>query len=199
MHTGSDTDLQRLIDGANAGDATAREALIAYACERLHFLTRKKFHRFPALQRFLQTDDVHQGMLVRLNRALADVKVHSARHFLNLAAEQIRRELLDLKKKWFGPHGQGLHHHSDGKPADDEGGIIYGRAEESDDLEAWSELHEEVEKLPDEERVVFNLLVFLGMTQMKAAEVLGVSLSTVKRRWLSILSKLEALKPDGNE
>jgi RNA polymerase sigma-70 factor (ECF subfamily) len=42
-----------------------------------------------------------------------------------------------------------------------------------------------VEALPDEEREVVGLLFYEQLTQQEAATVLGVSLRTVKRRWLS--------------
>lgn len=44
---------------------------------------------------------------------------------------------------------------------------------------------EQVDKLPDEEREVFGLLWYEGLTQPEAASVLNVSLKTVKRRWQS--------------
>jgi len=49
----------------------------------------------------------------------------------------------------------------------------------------WSEFHEHVEKLPDDEREVMDLLWYQGLTQEEAAAVLKVSDRTVKRRWQS--------------
>lgn len=197
MSTGSDTDLQRLIDLALAGDGTAREALLVHASDRLLRLTRKMFHGFPDLRRWEQTDDVFQKAMMRLHRALSEVKLESVRHFFNLAAEQIRRELLDLKKHYFGPHGHGSHHHTDGQPADDKDGAIHSRAEEPDDLENWMELHVQVEGLPEDEREIVGLLYYEGLTQEEAAKLLEVSLATVKRLWRSARLKLhEAVKSD---
>ena len=57
-----------------------------------------------------------------------------------------------------------------------------------------------IEELPDEEREVFDLVRIQGMTQVEAAEVLGVSKKTVQRRLdraLLILSEaLDDLRPD---
>ena len=94
----SDTQLQNLIALAASGEKSAREALLDHACDRLLRLTRKMFHGYPRLRRWEQTDDVFQNSLIRLHRALCDVKVESVRHFFNLAAVQVRRELLDLAK-----------------------------------------------------------------------------------------------------
>ena len=197
MHEGSNAELQRLIDLALDGDGSAREALLAHACDRLLRLTRKMFHWHADLRRWEQTDDVFQNAMIRLHRALAEVKVESVRHFFNLAAVQVRRELLDLAKHHFGPEGCGAKHHTDGQPADDQGGALHGRAEEPDDLEGWSEFHARVEKLPEDEREVVNALYYGGLTQVEAARALGVPHRTLKRRWHSARLKLyEALKRD---
>jgi hypothetical protein len=50
---------------------------------------------FPAVQRWADTRDVLQASLLRLLHALEEVRPSSSRDFFGLAAEQIRRELLD--------------------------------------------------------------------------------------------------------
>src|SRR5262249_45161374 len=52
-------------------------------------------------------------------------------------------------------------------------------------LSRWAEFHERVADLPDDERLVFDLVWYQGLSQPAAAEVLGISERTVKRRWLS--------------
>jgi RNA polymerase sigma-70 factor (ECF subfamily) len=183
----SDTQLQLLIDRA-LSDEAARSALLDHACDRLLRLTRKMFHARPDLRRWEMTDDVCQNAMLRLHRALAEVTVESVRHFFNLAAVQIRRELLDLAKHHLGPHGEGANHHTDGQPADEAGGALYEQADAADepnDLEGWSAFHAQVEALPDEEREVVGLLYYEGLNQDETATVLGVSVRTVKRRWQS--------------
>ena len=195
---GTDTQLQNLIDLALRGDPSARESLLHHACDRLLRLTRKMFHGYPNLRRWEQTDDVFQNSMVRLHRALAEVRVESVRHFFNLAAVQVRRELLDLAKHHFGSEGGGANHHTDGQPADEEGGSLHESADEPDDLAGWSEFHAQVEKLAEGEQEVVNLLYYEGLTQEEAANVLGISFRTLKRRWHSARLKLyEALKSDG--
>ncbi len=196
---GSDTQLQNLIDRGMKGDAAAHDALLNHACDRLLRLTRKMFHGYPNLRRWEQTDDVFQNSMVRLHRALAEVRVESVRHFFNLAAIQVRRELLDLAKHHFGPEGAGANHHTDEQPADDEGGSLHESAEEPVELGQWSEFHQLVESLPQGEREVVDLLFYQGLTQQEAAQVLGVSLRTVKRRWHSARLKLCEAKNDPGE
>jgi RNA polymerase sigma factor (sigma-70 family) len=195
---GTDTQLQNLIDVAAAGDKSAHETLLDHACDRLLRLTRKMFYGYPNLRRWEQTDDVFQNALVRLHRALAEVKVESVRHFFNLAAVQVRRELLDLSKHHYGPEGEAANHHTDGIPADQDGGSLHDRAEEPDDLSGWSGFHAHVEKLPEDEQEVVNLIFYEGLTQDEAARVLEISVRTLKRRWQSAKLKLhEELNRDG--
>ena len=64
------------------------------------------------MHRWEQTDDVVQNALVRLRRALETTSPESVRSFVNLAAVQIRRELIDLARHYHGPNGMGAHHES---------------------------------------------------------------------------------------
>ncbi len=197
---GGNTQLQNLIDRALSGDSTANEELLHHSCERLLRLTRRMFHGYPLLRRWEGTDDVFQNSMVRLHRALANVRVESVRHYFNLAATQIRRELLDLVKHHFGPEGGGANHHTDGQPADESGGVLHARSEEPVDLEGWQQFHAYIEKLPEEELEVFDLLYYEGLSQEEAARVLGISVRTLKRRWQAAKIKLhEVLSRDEQE
>jgi RNA polymerase sigma-70 factor (ECF subfamily) len=182
-------DTNRLLHRLKAGDEQARDALLAHACQRLRCLTRRMLRSYPGVRRWEQTDDVLQNAMIRLNRALSKVPLDSAQHFWNLAAQQIRRELIDLARHYLRTAGPGNKHHTEarGRAADDPGGLLQAqaghRAHEPGSLEDWTAFHEQVEALPEEEREVFNLLWYEGMTQKEAAAFLGVGLRTVKRRW----------------
>jgi RNA polymerase sigma-70 factor (ECF subfamily) len=181
---GHTAQLQGLLERLQAGDERARGELLGHAAERLRHLSRKMLRRFPRLRRWEQTDDVLQNATLRLHRALAEASPESPRHFYNLAALQVRRELLDMSRHHFGPLGQAAHHHSE--DGGEEGGPLAEEpdgAEEPATLEGWARFHEQVEALPEPEREAFNLLWYEGLTQEQAAEVLGVGLRTVKRRW----------------
>src|SRR4051812_41715731 len=107
MHDSAPTadELNVWLDLHREGNETARSELIRHSCHRLEKLTRRMLRGFPHLRRWEQTDDVLQNALMRLHRALANVKPESARHFFNIAAKEIRWELLDLAKCHFGPQG----------------------------------------------------------------------------------------------
>jgi len=182
---GTDTQIQGLIDRANAGDAASKEALLDHACDRLFRLTRKMFHGSGDLRRWEQTDDIFQSSMLRLHKALERTKVESVRHFFNLAALQIRRELIDTARKHFGPEGIAANHHTDMQAPDESGGSLHAAADEPEDLAQWTQFHTLVESLPEDEREVVNLLFYEALTQDEAAQLLGVNVRTVKRRWHS--------------
>ena len=108
------------------------------------------------------------------------------RHFYNLAATQIRRVLIDLSRRYYGAEGLGSHHDTAARNPDGDTPPKYEQADASGepcDLAEWTEFHEQVEALPEEEREVFNLVWYEQMTHEQAAEVLGVTARTVRRRW----------------
>jgi RNA polymerase sigma-70 factor (ECF subfamily) len=57
-----------------------------------------------------------------------------------------------------------------------------------------------IEGLPEDEREVFDLVRIQGLTQAEAAEVLGVSAKTVRRRLnrglVLLAEQLDDLRPD---
>jgi RNA polymerase sigma factor (sigma-70 family) len=189
-------EIQRLVDRLRDGDAPARDALIAAASARLERLTRKMLGGFPEVKRWEQTDDVLQNALMRLHRALGSVCPESSLHFYRLAAEQIRRELIDLARRYRGAHGLGANHASVGGgesgsmgPASPAGSTLEPGA-----LAEWTEFHDRIATLPEEERQVVDLLFYQGLSQAEAAGLLGVTDRTVKRRWQSArLALFEAL------
>lgn len=193
--------IQGWIDRLQAGDESARKELINCACERLTRLTRKMLKSYPGVRRWAQTDDVAQSAAMRLYRTLSEVTPSSTVDFYRLAALNIRRELLDLAKHYYGPRGLGakhatVAHKNKGSSKNSDG--LSGNPDPTEDaprLAAWSEFHEYVDKLPDDEREVFDLLWYQGLTQAEAAAILKVTERTIKRRWQSARLKLaEALQ-----
>jgi RNA polymerase sigma-70 factor (ECF subfamily) len=184
QHEGS-TQIQRCIDRLRSGDATARDELLAHAVDRLTRLTRKMLRDFPGVHRWEETDDVFQNAVLRVCRALEEVQPTTTADFFHLAAAQIRRELLDLARRYFGPQGLGARQaRGAGAGSSRPGGPNpEDTTRDPDRLAAWTDFHREVEDLPAEERAVFDLLFYQGLSQAEAAAVRDVSERTIKRRW----------------
>src|SRR5438132_5094838 len=158
------TQLHQLIDRLQHGDAEARNELVRSVCSSLERLARKMLQRYPAVHRWEQTGDVLQNALLRLLRALEEIKPPSMRDFFGLAAEQVRRELLDLARHYRSGKGLGRNLASHGDSILRE----LDRADPDmadDNLERWHEFHEAVQRLPAEEREVIGLAFYHGWTQ----------------------------------
>ena len=179
--------IQGWLDQLRAGDESARGKLLDSACQRLERLTRRMLANYPRLKRWEQTDDVLQNALLRLYRSLAEVQPANVRDFFRLAALNIRRELLDLAKHYYGPRGLGARHASMAGETDSQGNAApfepAAPSMDQDRLAFWTEFHSRVERMPDEEREVFDLLWYQELSQAEAATLLNVSERTVKRRW----------------
>ena len=179
-------DIQGWIDRLHTGGDPARAALIACASSRLTRLARKMLKGYSSVARWEQTDDVLQNALIRLDRALKNVTPPSTRDFFRLAAAQIRRELIDLARRHYGPEGLGAHHSTrlltsgSGDPAGGRGEPAESTLDPSR-LAAWTEFHIQIGHLPEEERELFDLLWYQDLTQSQAAQVLS------SRTWFSLL------------
>jgi RNA polymerase sigma-70 factor (ECF subfamily) len=185
LHT---TQLQDWGRRIRAGDRAATNEMLRAAEKRLEALARKMLDRFPSVRRFEETDDVLQSSLVRLVRALREVEPTSVRDFFGLAAEQMRRELVDLARHYYGPFGQGANT-VDG-PRDAPATGPPDPAEGPHDLERWRAFHDNIAGLPDREREVVGLIFYHGQTKAEAAESLGVNERTVRRLWTAALGRL---------
>ena len=185
------TQLRRWLARMQAGDPGAREEMLRGVSARLERLARGMLRRFPDVARWEQTGDVLQNALLRLLRALREVRPESMRQFYGLAAEQIRRELLDLVR-----HYRGARRPAAGYAARPAGGSTAGPPDQADptpapeELDRWSAFHEDVAKLPAAEREVVGLTFYHGWSQAEVAELFGVSERTVQRWWQSALLKL---------
>jgi RNA polymerase sigma factor (sigma-70 family) len=184
------THIQNCIDRLRGGDRSALDELLTHASQRLARLTHKMLHDFPGGHRWEETDDVLQNATLRLCRALGEVHPATVADFFRLAAVQIRRELIDMCRHYAGPEGLGAHHGSRALPPGLSSEAAAGpqpvdTTHDPERVAAWTELHEKVDALAADEREAFDLLFYQGLSQAEAAEVLGVSVRTIKRRWVA--------------
>jgi RNA polymerase sigma-70 factor (ECF subfamily) len=183
--------LQRYLDRWHDGDEAARNELLAAACDRLSHLARKMLKAERRLLRWVRPSDVFQNALLRLQRALQEVRPVSLLEFYRLAAVQIRRELIDLARHYYGPEGPAAREENEirrvgpaplPEPVD--------CRDEPSQLACWCEFHEQIEKLPEDQREVFDLVWYQGLTHAEAADLLHVCTKTVQRRWQAACLKL---------
>jgi RNA polymerase sigma factor (sigma-70 family) len=186
--------LQRCVERWQAGDRDAGDELLRAAGARLERLARLMLRDFPNVREWAETLDVLQGSLVRLLHTLHNLRPESTRHFFNLAAEHVRRELLDLARRFAGDRFARL---TLANPTDDSHGPglaqAADRADDSEEFELWRRFHEAVGQLPAQEREVVGLVFYHSWTQAQIAELFGVDERTVRRRWQSACLQLNGL------
>ena len=142
-------------------------------------LARGMLRDFPLVRQREQTADILQEAMLSLTAALRQVRFSSTRDFFGLAAEHIRRRLVDLARY----HGRAHRRFEPLPPGPNDSHEIAAPAE--DDIDDWQALHEAVAALPAEQREVFSLRLYHGCTVEETAALLKISPRTVIRLWLS--------------
>jgi RNA polymerase sigma-70 factor (ECF subfamily) len=176
------------------GEPAAREELLSITRDWLRRLVAVMLRDYPSVHRWEQTDDVLQNAMLRLWRALEDVRPATARDFCGLATLQMRRELVDLARHYFGPHGLGAHHVTEAPPVE---GVApkhpppaAGSSCNPAHLAAWTDFHHQVTQLPANHRAAFEARWYLNLRHAEAAELLGVSVSTIIRDYQAACRRL---------
>jgi RNA polymerase sigma factor (sigma-70 family) len=171
--------VQRYLD-ALAGEAPAEpiiRALLDRAARRLQLLCANLLHRgYPRLTRpplNLQPDEVLGGVVERLLKALRAVRPQTVRQFFALANQHMRWELNDLARR--------LDEEPGGAPLC-EGLVPAPESSDSALSPNARRMLKAIEELPEDEREVFGLVRVQGLSQVEAADLLGVSSKTVQRR-----------------
>lgn len=184
--TSSTVAVQRLLDLLKAGDQHASSRLLEVTMERLRTLSRKILADIPSVARWEEIDDLVQNSSLRLWQALEKHHPPTPLDYFRLAAATIRRELIDLSRHYFGPQGIGANHpkswlreHGSRVLVEPVGNSTFDPVK----LGSWTEFHEYVDALPDEERTLFDLLWYEGLTLQEAADSMGTSERTLRRRW----------------
>jgi RNA polymerase sigma-70 factor (ECF subfamily) len=194
------TQVQPSLSRIFAGDARAQNELFCNAGVQLYRLAKRLLKAYPGVGRWVQSDDVLQGASLRLVRAMRAIEVGSMREFYGLAAKQMRRELVDLARHFYGPCGEGAALTTN---------VGSGLRDGLRWLPRWSadpgsivelrEVHLLVDRLPDNQREVINLLVYQGFSQVDTARLLRTTVRTVRRRWQAALlilqEQLKAYQP----
>jgi RNA polymerase sigma-70 factor (ECF subfamily) len=163
------------------------DELFGHFQDRLIRLARQSLRGYPEVGRREQTDDVYQKAAMRLCQALRKVTPRSTRDFFGLAALQVRRELLRTIRRYRrrpSPLRLGRGDEDDGAPGRASPNEPVEDREGPGELESWTEFHAAAAALPAEAREAFRLIYYGGLSQLEAAEVIGVSERTIRSRWL---------------
>lgn len=183
--------LQHLKEGRDG----AIQEIVAICYERVRVLSSRMLRRFPSVKRWEDTDDLLQNVMVRLSRSLKAQVPGTSTELLKLCSTLIRRELIDLARHWRGPLGMATHYASPPPLSSGEGGWVPEGidSDNPEELMRWSEFFNALNDLPQEELETFQLVWYCGLPQAEAADLLGISLRTFKRRWQAARLRLAEL------
>src|SRR5580704_5671604 len=171
--------IQRYLNNL-AGDQPAEpivRALLDRSVRRLQLLCTNLLHRdyrrltLPPMN--LQPEEILSAVVERLLKAMRSTRPQTVRGFFALVNQHMRWELNDLARRLDKePTAVELQEATVPAPATSDSLLTPdGRR-----------MFEVIDNLPEDEREAFDLVRIQGLTLNEAAEVLGVSVSTVQRR-----------------
>jgi len=171
------SDVTRILNAIERGDAKAADELLPLVYEELRLLAAQKLSREPPGQTLQPTALVHEAYLRLVE---ADCRGWNSRnHFFMAAAEAMRRILIERARR-----RRSLKYGGDREKVDlDDVVLACDEQEFSANLLA---LDEALEKLSQTDKVkadVVKLRYFAGLTIEQTAEALGFSVNTAKRCW----------------
>ena len=169
------SEVTRLLDSLESGDAKAADELLPLVYEELRKLAAAKMAHEPANQTLQPTALVHEAWLRLTGKE--NGQWNGRAHFFGAAAEAMRRILVEnARRKRATRHG-GNHQRLNVED------IEIAAPEKEAELLA---IHEALEKLAARDRQkaeLVKLRYFVGLTIEESATILGVSVPTANRWW----------------
>lgn len=190
MESDASVHLQELLDRLRSGDPQARRLLLERACERLRRLVFQMLHgSFPDVARRHEVDSVVHETWMRLLQALETVEPPTVADFFRLAAHKVRQVLLDIAQ-----HERKRAERERGELNDN--GSVAGPAtatnytHDPSRLVLWTEFHDKVAQLDEQERAVFEMHYYLDLPQAQIARLLDLHPRKVSYLWIAATEKL---------
>ncbi len=171
------SDVTRMLNAIERGDARATDELLPLVYEELRVLAAQKLSHEAPGQTLQATALVHEAYL----RLLGDEPQswNSRGHFFAAAAEAMRRILVErARRKRTIRYGGGLQ-----RVDLDEAAVIEPQERAADDLIALDEALAKFAKVDKVKADLVKLRYFGGLTIQQAAEVLRISHATAERHW----------------
>jgi RNA polymerase sigma factor (TIGR02999 family) len=170
------TDVTRILNAIEQGDAKAADELLPFVYEELRRLAAHKMSQEPPGQTLQATALVHEAY-IRLVGSQAQ-GWSSRTHFFSAAAEAMRRILIDnARRKQRLKRGGGnkrINLNSDN--------LIAGESTE-DNLILLDEALSKLATIDNVRAELVKLRYFAGLTLKQAADMLNLSERTAKRHW----------------
>jgi RNA polymerase sigma factor (sigma-70 family) len=170
----TDDQIRSLCARLRAGEPSARDEMFLYVSERLRPLASKILRiDFPRVGLVAETDDVLHDVLCKLIPYLekgGEQFCTGTGPFHALTALIVRRTLISLARKYYGT--------LQARPIGEELEAAHPGFQKSSGLDALRDrlrIHELVERLPERERAVIELAMYLNFDTAQIGACLGVS------------------------
>lgn len=169
-------EVTRLLEQWRGGDASAVDRLFPLVYDELRRLAAGAFRREPQGHVLQPTALVHEAFLRLVIQDRA--RVEGRAHFVSLAAQAMRRVLVDhARRRRSAKRGGG----SADLPLVE--AIAVAEGEPAPDLLDLHRALEELALVAERQARLIELRYFGGLTMDEAAEVLAISLATAERDW----------------
>lgn len=167
------SEVTRLLQAMQQGDASARERLLKCVYQELRTLARARMARERPGQTLQATALVHEAWL-----RLGDQPFASGAHFFGAAAEAMRRILIERARRRLTARRGGGAKHLDAEEMD-----IAAPVDTDQELLAVHDALDALALHDSRKAELVKLRYFAGLTIEQAAEILAISAPTAKRDW----------------
>jgi len=168
-------DVTRLLHELSGGDESALERLLPLIYDELRAIASREMRRERGDHTLQPTALVHEVFLKLVDRP--DLSWESRAHFLNLAAQAMRRILVDHARR------RGRKKRGEGAVRVTLDEALVGAGEAAPDLTDVDDALERLGRKDPRKAKVVELRFFAGLSVPETARVLGISEATVKREW----------------
>jgi len=169
------SDVTRILNAIERGDAKATDELLPLVYEELRLLAAQKLSHEPPGQTLQATALVHEAYIRLVGSE--DQSWRSRAYFFGAAAEAMRRILVEhARRKQRPKHGGNC------QRVDLNDGDLLVSAP-CDDLVALDEALTKLAEIDNAKAELVKLRYFAGLTLEQAAEALNISPTTAKRHW----------------
>ena len=169
------SEITRVLDAVATGDETAADRLLPLLYDELRDLAAARLARVPPGQTLSATALVHEAYLRVAGKQASGFD--GRKHFFFAAARAMRDILLEQGRR------KGRRKRRAGSEQIEQGEIEIAIDSPSEDILTLNEALKRLEKENADGAQLVMLRYFAGLTTDEAADVLGVSASSVDRRW----------------
>ena len=172
------SDVTRILNAIEKGDARATEKLLPLVYEELRLLAAAKMAQEPPGQTLQATALVHEAYIRLVGKEAQNWQ--SRRHFFVAAAEAMRRILIENARRKMSLKSGGAR-----KRVDFDEAVMAPHSDPytANDLIALDEALQRLAKKDKVKADLVKLRYFAGLTIEQTAEFLGISTATAKRYW----------------